>query len=402
MSSVTVAQYRVETEAEQQLRLRQAARARFATAAAELAAVAAEADGYRAVYGERIGRVPGSPWLAESAGATEIDAATDELQSRTQRHRARLAEQLSAAVGEQMTGFLAVAPPRSAAPAGPVRAADSAKATAMAVEAARRRAGERRANLAERAGAQLKRLPGTADPELRRWCEQAAAEVVHASSEQRARLVLDDLEARVRQSVEETTAIAGTAAALAELAIKLEPVPGPAALELRRRIEGHIADRARSLPPELPAQVARLIAEADRARHRRIAANAVRASLLELGYDVGEGFDTALLDRGAAYASHPDSSDHGIKLLLDDGDAVVRTQVVRRRGAAGGPDADVEAERHFCARYPALVGRMAHHGVEMGPPRTVEPGAVRLPQVDEDAIPDVQPLSRPRVREREQ
>jgi hypothetical protein len=116
-------------------------------------------------------------------------------------------------------------------------------------------------------------------------------------------------------------------------------------------------------------------------------AAAMRLSLDDLGYTVTEGFETVLIDQGAAYANLPERPGYGVKVLLDAGRDVIRTQVVRSDRAFGDAATDTGAEKSFCDSYPTLLRRLGVHGVTAAESGIVPPGQHGVATVAEADLP---------------
>jgi hypothetical protein len=407
MSGGTGAGYRVETPAERRLREQRAALARYATAEAELAALRAEAQAYRSRYGKVVARVPAGGRLNRDPDPAAVDAATQAATELVRHHRAQLRAAVATAARQAVADLLATRPAAGRSRPGAARGPDHSAppATVPAGAASPSLAGatptgggerppappadapQRRAELADRATELLARLPGSASEPVRRRCEQTAAEVARTGSPTRAQLLLSDLSEQVRTQTERAAAVERTQVQLARLVALLDTLPGPDADPLRDRIGQLVRDRAERLPDGLAAEVEARLAQVDAGRRRRVVADALRMSLDELGYDVGDGFETALATAGNAVAALPHAPGYGLKVLLDRDRAVLRTQVVRAASRGGGPEQDTGAERAFCRDYPTLLERLAAKGVSTERLGTYPPGTVPVQAVADALIP---------------
>jgi hypothetical protein len=104
-------------------------------------------------------------------------------------------------------------------------------------------------------------------------------------------------------------------------------------------------------------------------------------ALDELGYDVAEGFTTAVA-AGGAVVPLPRSPRHGVQVRERDGHVLFN--VVRYTGGQGQADvvADRDAEAHWCNGYDRLVALAAEKGVHLDLSRPEPPGLQPLQQVD--------------------
>ena len=365
---------------------------RFAVARAELVALRAEADSYRSVYGKQVTKVPAAPRARPSFAPEELAALTASIHERLARHRAMLRQQVAEAARQNVGRLLKAAAPEStatheqpAATKSPTRSAEQETDETSALER-NQRAARRRDELAERASRQLARLPADLPAARRRDFECAVAELT-ATSEPRARLILDDLTHQVSREVAVAARTHATRVTLAALTDQLDEVPEAEAVELRREIDGLIAADATDVPPGLAPKVAALVARSEQNHRRRVVAAALRLSLADLGYQVSEGFETVLADEGVAYALVPHARGYGLKVLLDADRDAIRTQVVRSGDADVDRRSDVDAEKGFCASYPDLLGRLRRHGVDPVELGARAPGQVPVQQVAAGVLP---------------
>jgi hypothetical protein len=388
MSSITGAAYQVLTAAEQAARLSRAASARFAAATVELQETRRASAGFRAVYGRQISLGPEEPRLAPDATPAEIDAATEKVRAAAREHRELVQTQVAAATERKVRALSRPTPRPTGADASDRHAAAAARATAAAVEHAAEATRERHAEILAEAHRQLARLPADASPELREWCERSVVDI-GAADIGRARLLLSGLTEQVSAEAGRAERVTRTATALAELAARLATVPTGAAQALRMEVIQVSDTRPAEIPADLTERAERLIADHDRDRQRRVVANAVAVALSEMEYDVGENFDTALASHGVGYASYPNAADYGVKLFLDMGTNVLRTQVVRRASVQADKNADRAAAQSFCDSYPDLLSHLARHRVATQPIGRVQPGAAVVRAVDDAMLPSI-------------
>ncbi|WIX92521.1 hypothetical protein [Amycolatopsis sp. DG1A-15b] len=385
MSGITAATYVVEDSRERERREQRAAWADYAVQRAELTALRAEADGYRSVLGKAVAKVPSAGRLSRGASAADIRRAGDETRRMVAEHRERLRTSVVAAAREKALRSAPAATPAAGEVGEVLRRPAGRRVTARSVvdTAAERVAAEKsralRETLAVRAAALSARLPLQAADDVRAACARAVEEITAAPSEARARLLLTDLATKVRKEEQREEEVVRAGATLAGMAARLDAIETAEAGALRAQIDAMIRQRSRTVPADLVAGVDAAVEQADRAVNRRMVAAAMRLSLDDLGYAVTEGFETVLADRGVAYASLPKRPGYGVKVLLDAGQDVVRTQVVRSDEAhEGGRTADVAAESSFCESYPLLLRRMQRNGVAAEAIATVPPGRNRL------------------------
>jgi hypothetical protein len=391
MSGPKGASYRVETEAERELRQRRAAMARYAAVAAEVAAICSEAQAYRAVYGTSIFEPAAPEALMSNIDASGVEAAADRLQQRVLRERELLRGSVVAATRRQVANLLsgpAPAPP-SQLSTTTRRSVDQAVAGDRVphATAADSDAKRRRQDLADRAARYLAELPATTPVEIRERCAAAVRQIFEVQSESRVRLLLADLAEQIRVERKRAHATEQAKVELARLRAELASVPGHASQQLLDRMDALLAQASPVIPEGLATDVAKAVSAADAERQRREAARAITLALTELDYAVSVGFDTALAADGVGFAAMPQSDGYGIKVLFDAGRPVFRAQVVRAARAGDASTADVEAERAFCANYPTLLQRLARHGLATDQLGGHPPGAVPVLAVADDLVP---------------
>ncbi|WP_157416812.1 hypothetical protein [Agromyces allii] len=110
------------------------------------------------------------------------------------------------------------------------------------------------------------------------------------------------------------------------------------------------------------------------AQSRDAARRVLELALLAEGYEVLSGFETAVPEDGVL-VRRPGLDFHAWRVAVDDESIrmdVVRTTLEADARLAG--TRDIEAETRICADLPAVLGRIAASGVELGRMRRLEPG----------------------------
>ncbi|HKS50161.1 MAG TPA: hypothetical protein VJT49_34650 [Amycolatopsis sp.] len=391
MSSITAVTYVVETAEERHRREQQEAWEVYAAQRAELTALRAEAQAYRDVFGEEIVKIPACPRASTRSAPAKITAAAGQARRIVDEYSRLLRESVAEAARRDTLRAIAGAvdsAPQAAGRAKPAREFTRRPTTEEQQEIElRQRAEEVRRRLVRRATETLALLPPQAPAKTRAACREAVAEISATESEARARLLLADLTRRVRREADAEQAVRRTRVALEELSAKLETVAGAEATAVRQEIARLSESRARQLPEGLADRVIVLVERANRAHRRKAVASAMRLSLNDLGYTVSEGFETVLVDQGAAYASAPDLPGYAVKVLLDTEQAALRTQVVRSDQVKADASTDIDAEKGFCAHYPDLLARLRKHGITSGIPNLRPPGQGAVAEVAENLLP---------------
>ncbi|MBB2946865.1 hypothetical protein FB565_006633 [Actinoplanes lutulentus] len=409
MSSMTGARYVVETAAERLAREQRQEWERYVAARGEVEALRAEAQAYRSVYGDRIAKVPAGKAAKPGQSPARIAAATGELRELVRRERETLRASVGAASRSDVSGLLAasgaaasvtatrtwddsVVTPAADAPAvGTAMPSDrpagvDAEPDSGAVDRTEKVIARRRA-AAERAADLVSRLPAATPGETRAACAEAAAEIAGGATDGRARLLLVDLEKRVRAEQRTDEQVERVRRELLAVAAPLETVTGDEPAKLRARIGRLIEQRVTGVPDGLRAEADAALDRADKARRRRAVANAMRTQLADLGYQVAEGFETGLADSGVAFAAMGDRGGYGVKVLLDPDQPVIRTQVVRAASTHAAQADDIGAERKFCDDYDVMTRRMRKQGVEVAEAARQAPGKRPVQAVADEFVP---------------
>ncbi|MEU8328758.1 hypothetical protein [Micromonospora sp. NPDC048839] len=401
MSAMTGGRYVVETAAEQLAREQRAQWQQFVQARGELAALRAEADAYRSVYGSRIAKIPAGAKARPDQSPRRIATATADVALLVRGERDKLRDAVLAAARGDTGGLLGALPTPATsqasrrqwddslaqAPARSSETVSTATSTAGTGAAPDAEAARHQAARADRAAHLFARLPASTPEEVRRSCAEAVAEISTGTTASRGHLLLRDLERRVRAQARAEERIVQVRRDLLTVAAPLETVPGEAAEKLRQQIERLVAERVEHVPDGLRAEAAAIVEQADRARRRKAVADVLRVGLTDLGYQVDEGFETRLAGTGLAYAAMSGDTGYGVKVLLDHDDPVVRTQVVRTGGIRASTSEDKAAEQKFCDDYQVVRRRARRDGIPIEEIGRREPGERPVQVVADTAIP---------------
>jgi hypothetical protein len=226
----------------------------------------------------------------------------------------------------------------------------------------------------------LARLAVNCLPQDREMVQQAATRVLGARTLGQARILLDDVRARIGAAnarAEQARVEATTAAAL------LQPLLGLGAEStLLPRLQDVAAGRA-PLDAYLHQEALHAAEEAKAGADRRYVHCCLTESLAELGYVVDEGFQTQIPVDGTLHVVHEGWTAHGVQLRLDDADGQMQTLVVR---TAGGSDRDAERldrerETQWCATLDHLRERLAERGISYQVNTLVAPGERPTPRM---------------------
>jgi hypothetical protein len=266
---------------------------------------------------------------------------------------------------------------RLAKAAGSLVAAREGRATAEAEQDA-----SRRAALAQRLAGVL----GTLDPsitaadrsQLREFATTCATSEAHA-----AELLFTDLRVRVdkanrahreaaQRAAEKRAAEAAEARAFM---MKLAEITRPASGQLAKDLAAVIMSEA-PLTENLRAEAAKAVEDAK----RDFALTALTDSLMELGYQIGEPFETTLAATGHTF-QRKEWGDYHASLRLDPERQRLSVHMVRAgnpgdKADAGQLAADHAMEGEWCAEMPALLDRLREKGLQVELGKRIEPGAL--------------------------
>ena len=204
------------------------------------------------------------------------------------------------------------------------------------------------------------------------------------------RVVLQDLRYRAAQVIRRARRLEALDQERQRLLALVAHEPPGSAQALRRRVQSAGPGELAQLEQEIVA----MLDEASSRRARADALEALHASLSELGYTVGEAFDTLLPNHGgpsqAVVVASPHSADHGVRLRADQDH--VYLSVVRRAGTGNGDEsvlaADREVQERTCGDLEAAVTAPQTLGVELVLGNEQLPGRW-APEMAATAWPDI-------------
>ncbi len=221
-------------------------------------------------------------------------------------------------------------------------------------------------------------LPDTAD-EDRRSVTEAAEQVVTAPTLSEAEGRLTEVRIRVQRANERTRERRADRSAAARFLRELagHPAAEPVLTALRA-----VAEADRPFDEELRTEAVRLVGDVRRQAEHRYVADALRAAFAELGYEVGEGFETLTAHDGEAVLTRGDWPQHAVKVRVDDA-RQVRMALLRTEPADSDEQRrlDVEREEQWCASFEKARERLMRAGIRADVRWRIEPGEQRLPVV---------------------
>jgi hypothetical protein len=308
----------------------------------------------------------------------------------------RAEESLATAIASAATGrifatpgSLTTAAEEAASPSGPPHGSASGSASASASASM--------ATLAVTMARVLTRLlPDTTDDD-RRAVTEAAEQAAAATTQGEAESRLTEVRLRIQQANERARRRRDDRAAAARFLRELAEHPDAGAVRARL---GTVADGERAFDDDLRTEAVRLVEDLQHQAEHEYVTNALREAFEELGYELGEGFETLTAQEGEAVLTRGDWAQHAVKVRVDDA-RQVRMALLRTEPAHGDDQRrlDVEREEQWCASFEAARERLAEAGIHADVRWRIEPGEQRLP-VAQPRRTRQQPRARRRERDR--
>lgn len=220
-------------------------------------------------------------------------------------------------------------------------------------------------------------LPADLDPQtkerIQQWCERLPT--LRDGDFQAALLHVETICRRAAADAAERAHSDTTAAAVVTA---LAGCTTPVAKEITSRAQRYLAGEL-AWEPELPSKARAELERITSELEDLAAAEILAESLQELGYEVGPGFETAVVGASGAFVHHADWGDtHAMQVQLGRDDTIAM-QVVRE----GDPDTeasdreraeDQHAEQMLCDRLDAITETAAGHGLRIALNHRIDPG----------------------------
>ncbi|SEC27817.1 hypothetical protein [Streptomyces sp. TLI_105] len=249
----------------------------------------------------------------------------------------------------------------------------------------------------------LSRLLPDCGEDRRADARAAASRVAGAATLDEARTWLTETRLRVQRANAAAEAARHEAGEAIELLHDLEDFEstGETDVDSVRALLTEVVSGHRTLDESLRRRAADCRAAAQAEAEQRYVVNTVTDALVDLGYHVGEGFETLTVADGALRLSRSEWPEHAVNLAIDRQGGQMRTAVVRTAAGRGDDDAhlDVEREEQWCRDFHELRDRLARAGLRTDVQVAVPPGQVPVPLVVAPTAPG--PRARPGHRERE-
>jgi len=222
------------------------------------------------------------------------------------------------------------------------------------------------------------RLDSRSPEETVERIDRTAAAILGERNLSVARRGVDALRLEVQQANEVMRQAKQRQVELHALRSRLIEFPGPRADEMLRVLDA-LETHGGEVTPAFRAAVEQARSAEQREAERRHVARALRSSLRDLGYELGEDFETLLGERGVADARQRWRG-YALRVRSGGNDRDVRFNVVREDEAAPWQRArDKEIETSWCSDFEQLLGLLERHGVKPEIIRRTPAGTLPIP-----------------------
>lgn len=269
------------------------------------------------------------------------------------------------------------------------RVAQEEAAADAQIGAAQRRAAELRAAAVterdqivharqhERMSSALALIPSDVDAHARQKIDRWIDEIPELTNERLEAAILD-LETLCARAASDSARRAHDDQTAAAVLTALAGCSTPTAVEIARRAEEYLAGRT-EWDPELPNKARAELERITKDLESLAAAEILADSFLELGYEIGPEFETAVVEQGGAFVHHADwGQTHAVQVELSENERIV-LQVVREADPAVSASTrdqteDQVAEQRLCHGLDAIVTEAADRGLRIDIDMRIDPG----------------------------
>lgn len=209
--------------------------------------------------------------------------------------------------------------------------------------------------------------------------ERAAAAVLSEEGFSVAQRGVDALRLEVQQANDVAERADQRRHELEQLRGRLVELPGPRTDEMLRALDALERTDA-GITTALTAAVEQACSAEKLESERRRVTEALKSSLADLGYDVGNEFERLLGDDGVADARQPRWRGYALRVRSGAESSDVRFNIVREEAA--GPlqrVRDKEIEESWCSDFERLVALLEGHGIEPEILRRTPAGTLPVP-----------------------
>ncbi len=268
--------------------------------------------------------------------------------------------------------------------------------SAPAPEAARKAHEARQRKLADRIGKALE-LMALVDEAPRGPLTEQANQIrdrLGRGDQQHAELLLLDLHTGIEHALRAQRERDSVRTQAADLLIRTAHIAGPEADGLRGRA---LACTTRQELRDVLALEQQLIAADEAAQNRAYIVAQTRRALRELGYELGEEFESAALSGASVVATRPDLLGYGLQWRFGPAPKQVFTNVVAFAPTDG--QRDIEVEELTCGDVEKVRVVWSEHGVESGVIHQRAAGVVPVERIAAPAAASGSATSRSRSRQ---
>ncbi len=220
------------------------------------------------------------------------------------------------------------------------------------------------------------RLDARATDDVAKRMERLAIAVGEESNPAVARRTVEVLRREVQQANEQVEQEIARQAELNELRSRLSELPSERTTEIRSAVDA--VDRLGGAVTEaLRAEAEEAIAAARKDAERVLVLTALQGSLRELGYEVGEEFETLISERGFADARQATWRGYAVRVRSVSHADSFRFTVVRGKGSDPRQRTrDIEVEEEWCSDFRKLREELAAEGIDLDMTQEVPPGSM--------------------------
>ena len=257
-----------------------------------------------------------------------------------------------------------------------VRAAQR-EAADLRARAVAERARTVQARQQERIATALASIPADVDAQARQRIDRWLAEIPNLTDERLEAAVID-LETLCGRAASDAARRVHDDETAAAVVTALAGCSTPAALEIARRAQEYLAGRS-AWDPELPNKSRAELEQITKDLESLAAAEILAESFLELGYEIGPGFETAVVGSDGAFVHHADWGDaHALQVELSDGGRIM-LQVVREADPSVAASSreraeDQAAEQRLCDGLEDIVEEAGERGLRIDIDMRIDPG----------------------------
>ncbi len=228
-----------------------------------------------------------------------------------------------------------------------------------------------------RIDAALSGIPADVGADARQRIDHWLA-VIPDLRDERLEAAIIDLETLCGRAASDSARRAHEEQSAAAVVTALAGCSTPVALEITRRAQEYLAGASR-WDPELPNQARAELQRITKDLESLAAAEILAESFLEMGYEIGPDFETAVVGSDGAFVHHADWGDtHAMQVDLSEGERIV-LQVVREGDPSAAASSreraeDAAAEQRLCDGLEGIVAEAGERGLRIDIDMRIDPG----------------------------